>query len=152
MICSSDCEGGGVDCDTNPSCTSTLNTATKPIDLAVVLQYRNKAVVARMAKDCTKKSKKGARRLFKNTLQFLWLAAKHGNLSPPPAIDKGWHVFILFMEDYESFCKRYFGRMIYHRPRRPEDKPDGGRARERSQKLAIEHLGKKVCGETNWGY
>ncbi|KVM18283.1 hypothetical protein WL05_19555 [Burkholderia ubonensis] len=31
-------------------------------------------------------------------------------------IDKMWHHFILFTNDYEKFCNRFFGKMLHHIP------------------------------------
>lgn len=31
-------------------------------------------------------------------------------------IDKMWHHFILFTEDYRIFCDRFFGKMVHHAP------------------------------------
>jgi len=31
-------------------------------------------------------------------------------------IDKMWHHFILFTNDYEKFCDRFFGKMLHHIP------------------------------------
>ncbi|WP_244306519.1 hypothetical protein [Paraburkholderia lacunae] len=31
-------------------------------------------------------------------------------------IDKMWHHFILFTNDYEKFCHRFFGKMLHHIP------------------------------------
>ncbi len=31
-------------------------------------------------------------------------------------IDKMWHHFILFTEDYKAFCNRFFGKMVHHEP------------------------------------
>ena len=31
-------------------------------------------------------------------------------------IDKMWHHFILFTQDYEIFCERFFGKMVHHAP------------------------------------
>lgn len=34
-----------------------------------------------------------------------------------PSIDKLWHTFIEFTEDYTLFCEQRYGRYIHHRPR-----------------------------------
>lgn len=35
-------------------------------------------------------------------------------------IDRMWHHFILFTQDYKVFCNRYFGKMVHHAPFSPE--------------------------------
>lgn len=35
---------------------------------------------------------------------------------PSQAIDAAWHEFILFTRQYESFCRRAFGRFLHHTP------------------------------------
>jgi len=39
---------------------------------------------------------------------------------------------------------------LHHRPRRPEDKPDGGKLRKRTQSLVGEYLGDGLG--VNWTY
>jgi len=31
-------------------------------------------------------------------------------------LDEMWHTFLLYSIDYERFCQKYFGEMIYHQP------------------------------------
>jgi len=52
--------------------------------------------------------------------RFLYLCgtSNDGPFAPSTPIDEAWHAFILFTEDYENFCKEFFGRFIHHRPRR----------------------------------
>jgi hypothetical protein len=57
--------------------------------------------------------------LFMQMLIYLWLAEirpRGYRFSPPPAIDKVWHEFILFTEEYTEFCKNTVGHYIHHRP------------------------------------
>ncbi|WDE08078.1 hypothetical protein SG34_014955 [Thalassomonas viridans] len=35
---------------------------------------------------------------------------------PSQAIDVAWHEFILFTRNYQTFCKRAFGRFLHHTP------------------------------------
>lgn len=32
------------------------------------------------------------------------------------AIDEGWHSFLLYTEDYASFCNEYLGEFVHHVP------------------------------------
>lgn len=117
--------------------------------LTSVMRYKNNAVVARIAQEM-KISYSEATALFQDTLKFLWLAGKFGGVVPSSRIDEGWHTFILFTKDYDTFCHQFFGQFIHHRPRRPEDKPDGGRLRHRTHALIAEHLGDELS--ENWNY
>ncbi len=35
---------------------------------------------------------------------------------PSQVIDDAWHAFILFTHNYETFCRRAFGRFLHHTP------------------------------------
>jgi hypothetical protein len=37
-------------------------------------------------------------------------------VSPPEPVDVAWHAFILHTQDYESYCRERFGRIIHHQP------------------------------------
>lgn len=83
-----------------------------------------------------------ARSLFVETKRYLYLCAKTGKpLVPSKDIDEMWHNFILFTMDYEEFCLQRLARFIHHRPRRRDDKEDGGNPIGMTLKLAQEHLG-----------
>lgn len=128
--------------------TSAATTKRFP-QLHLVQKYHNNAVVARIKQELNL-SQESALNLFQDTLKFLWLAAKFGGVVPSPLIDEGWHTFILFTRDYQEFCHKYFGVFIHHRPRRPEDKPDGGKLRRRTHALIAEHFGDSLS--SNWNY
>ncbi len=129
--------------------TSATTKVRKFPSLGRVMAYNNNAVVTRIAQELSI-SETQAVSLFKDTLKFLWLAGKFGRVVPSTRIDEGWHTFILFTMDYQKFCHKYFGYFLHHRPRRPEDKPDGGELRNRTHALIAEHLGDNL-GE-NWNY
>lgn len=42
---------------------------------------------------------------------------------PSVLVDEAWHAFVLCTEEYQSFCQRFFGRMMHHRPD-PSAQPD----------------------------
>lgn len=122
--------------------------------LAEVMGYQNPDVVARLAKE-EKLSPEEAESLFKDTLLFLWLGSQvKGSLAPTPRIDLGWHVFLLFTQDYREFCQEYFGRFVDHHPRRLTDKPDNGKVVEKShgdaQTVLVEELDLSLS--KNWIY
>lgn len=124
-------------------------TRSKTPSLNRVLKYKNSAIVDRIMKEL-KLSKEDATVLFQDTLKFLWIAAKFGNMAPPRKVDKGWHVFLLFTMDYKKFCHKYFGGFLHHRPNRPEDAPDGGAMLRRSRAIISEHFGSDLSD--NWKY
>lgn len=91
--------------------------------------YQNEKVLYR----CQTKlglTKGQAELLFNDTKRFLFLAANfkdRGPLSPSSAIDNGWHEFLMFTEEYQHFCNKYFGGFLHHRPFVPwiAEKPGG---------------------------
>ncbi len=120
--------------------------------LVSVLAYRNDAVVARLEEELSLAAQ-DARILFDDVKRFLWLGAVTPRpIAPPPKIDDGWHLFILFTEDYAGFCHRYFGCFRHHRPRRPDDAPDGGAAVRRTVEAIRERFGGPDSLSANWRY
>jgi hypothetical protein len=45
-------------------------------------------------------------------------------------VDEAWHQFILYTAEYLTFCQRYFGRYVHHRPSNAPDTGLPGRAPE----------------------
>lgn len=43
-----------------------------------------------------------------------------------PKVDEVWHTFILFTEDYASFCEKVFGFFLHHHPALPSQPLDPG--------------------------
>ncbi len=107
--------------------TTTVTPVVAP--LTEVMGYQNAEVVARFANKLGL-DEAGAAQLFEDTKRYLYLSGINvqGNprLAPPAKVDKGWHEFILYTEDYAAFCKKYLGRFIHHHPRRTTDASDGG--------------------------
>lgn len=76
--------------------------------------------------------------LFREVRRFLWLCAHRQTLQPAPTdlpealffighenlrvLDEMWHCFVLFAREYERFCLRYFGHVIYHYPSTRSDR------------------------------
>lgn len=97
---------------------------TKLPHLKSLLQYENEYVIKRYMHDF-KKSKAYSKKTFKELLKFLWLARRAHSRKDRVAcsmyegmidVDNMWHTFIIFTEDYTSFCKKYFGEYLHHRP------------------------------------
>lgn len=121
------------------------------LPLSKVLAYNNDAVIERYQKDFGISSNDAAL-LFSDVKRFLWLAAIEGVVAPPPKIDDGWHTFIIFTLDYQNFCERYFGRFMHHRPSRPTDKPDGGKAMRSTVESVNVHFGGFEALSSNWHF
>lgn len=115
-----------------------------------VLAYKNKEIVLRFIKKL-KLSEKKAIMLFEDMLRFLWMCGtnKGKGLVPPIMIDKAWHEFLMFTEDYQKFCQQNFGHFIHHRPNRSDDPPSDGSEVSNSKAIYAEHLGADLS--KNWG-
>lgn len=88
-------------------------------------------------------SEEEAGECFEEIKRFLYLGQVCGRpLSPPPKIDEIWHNWILFTEDYINFCRKYFGRIIHHRPHRRGEKVGRGGTLKVTLKLARKAFGK----------
>lgn len=135
--------------DTSPGGRTKIRALIKP--LPEVLACANDAVVERYQKDFGI-SRDDAMALFSDMKRFLWLAAVEGVVAPPPKIDDAWHTFIIFTADYHEFCWRYFGRFMHHRPQRPSDKPDGGKAVRRAIESVKLHFGGFEALSDNWRF
>lgn len=97
--------------------------------LSEVLAYRHDGVVEKLRTRLSIGTDE-AEILFDDTKRFLFLCGSCDEpLGPPPAIDTGWHEFILFTKDYDGFCSDKFGRFIHHQPYRASEqvRVDGSR-------------------------
>jgi hypothetical protein len=116
------------------------------------MDYQNTAVVARYQKEFGL-DKPAAQILFEETKRFLWLCSKcDGPIAPPPAIDNGWHTFIIFTEDYANFCTQHFGCFLHHRPRVHGDPSDGGVIMRRTIAALEQHFGGFENLSAAWSY
>lgn len=61
-------------------------------------------------------------------------------LSPSSLVDSFWHAHILHTEQYEEFCRRYFGYFIHHRPEDHAAGMAGVSPGERTRELMDEHF------------
>ncbi|HEY4509168.1 MAG TPA: hypothetical protein VJC13_02705 [Candidatus Paceibacterota bacterium] len=127
-------------------------TSAVPVDTTIstgtllerVLGYQNSAVVDRFVEKLGL-GEEEASLLFEDTKRFLYLCGskRKGDptLAPSEKVDAGWHEFLLFTEDYQSFCQSFFGRFIHHRPRRTEDPKGDGSDLRNTRMLAIATFG-----------
>ncbi len=80
--------------------------------------------------------------IFNETKKFLALY-KVGKIVVTPElgiIDEMWHTFILFMQQYEEFCVKFFGKVIIHVPTSKKEFLDGEAKFENSKEEAIEEI------------
>ena len=90
-------------------------------EFSEIANYKHPGVVDRLQRT-TSLSQSQAEELFEDTKQFLYLCARHPNVTiPTKALDEGWHNFILFTEDYANFCEKLLGKFVHHRPKSPRD-------------------------------
>jgi hypothetical protein len=68
-----------------------------------------------------------AERIMSEALAFLKACALNpgAGLGPSPAVDVGWHTFILHTKEYAEFCERVAGRFIHHNPTDDTDETVG---------------------------
>lgn len=64
---------------------------------------------------------------------------------PTQIIDRMWHHFVLFTQDYEIFCQRFFGKMLHHAPFSAEHLAQALNDSARKGMTLDEH--KKMCLE-----
>ena len=87
-------------------------------DLETVLQYENPDVVDRISFELDLPHDK-ASDLFEDLKKYLWMASRsEGPTIPAPQIDKAWHEFLMFTQDYQQFCGQMFGSgtFLHHVP------------------------------------
>ncbi len=127
------------------------NCPSEGTKLAVVMGYEHPWLVKRLQEKLSL-TPEAAQSLFDDTKRFLYLCgvSPRRRLVPSPAIDDGWHHFLMFTEDYQSFCQTYFGRFIHHRPRRFDDPPSDGSDLRFTLNLALETYGDSLS--SNWKY
>lgn len=119
------------------------------------VEYKNPDVVERIMIE-TERNQGEAELLFRDTLMFLWVASVAGNpVSPPKAIDEGWHAFLLFTRDYAAFCREYLGKdFLHHCPytSKVKAKPNFEIDAQNSRTLTLDVL-RREFGDTqsiNW--
>ncbi len=95
-----------------------------------IINYCHLETIARFG-SVTGLSLSESKTVFRELIKFLWLRNKLIQDSDkrkkglPKKIymrdemifmDEMWHIFLQYMEDYEQFCQRSFGRVLLHRP------------------------------------
>ena len=99
-------------------------TAVNPWDLVPAALFDR--LVRRIVKD-EQIDQPTAERIMAEALAFLQACALNpgAGLGPSPAVDIGWHTFILHTKEYGEFCHRIAGRMIHHNPTDDTDEQVG---------------------------
>jgi uncharacterized protein (TIGR02265 family) len=114
--------------------------------LASVMAYEHLELVERYKRKLDL-SQDEAETLFADTKRYLYLVHIAGRgLAPTPALDAGWHEFLMYTRDYQAFCNQFFGRFIHHVPN-PRLKPHRLLSSADTVELATEHFGEL---SSNW--
>lgn len=84
-------------------------------------------LVRRIVKDEPQIDQPTAERIMAEALAFLQTCAVNpgAGLGPSPAVDIGWHTFILHTKEYGEFCQHVARRMIHHNPTDAADEKIG---------------------------
>ncbi len=115
-----------------------------------VLTYTHRGVIEKLVIE-EKIPKKEGRKLFKDLLRFLTIAGSGLRCVPSTRIDLAWHTFILFTEDYHSFCRKFFGKMLHHKPFVWNEKPDDkGHVYGERLYAAVQKVFGQDVDATNW--
>lgn len=103
-----------------------------------LLKYKNPYVLSRYEQGFSQ-SKIPAEEALTELIKYFWLCDKHSKdkLKRPnhealdftcvmyeemSELDAMWHTFLLFTEDYQAFCFKYFDYFIHHRPLKGKEK------------------------------
>lgn len=131
------------------------------IQLAELLEYRNKNVLDRYCKDYST-TKELAEERFVEMLKYLWLSVKNDieyekdpdsrayvYMHPEMVdIDNVWHTFLLFTRDYTDFCVKYFGEYLHHQPKTEDEtvlsKEEADRQFEKYLNYICDNLGENT--------
>lgn len=138
--------------------------------LSNIMQYTNPHVIARYTQDYPNHTL-CAEEAFQEVLKFLWLCYQHQkekNQCPEDEslqfvcaihfemseIDDMWHTFILFTQDYMTFCHDYFGQYMHHLPATEEDEESSDEVFEGDLTKYLLYIHKKLGHETlkTWFY
>lgn len=100
-----------------------LSTIAYPRELA---EYQHEGVIKKF-RDEWNVGEDEARDIFSEMKKFLYVSEIGQQKfilveidETTQIIDKMWHHFILFTEDYKIFSNRFFGKMVHHAPFSPE--------------------------------
>lgn len=97
-----------------------------------LIKYKNHPLIKRYQQDCPH-NQLSAEEALTELLKYFWISEKqaydqhndpHNESfqfscalhSEMKEIDDMWHTFLLFTQDYSTFCDRYFGRFLHHVP------------------------------------
>ena len=96
---------------------SSLATASELIELLGKLQHEDLSRVVRRVSKVHGLPMARAFHCRDQFLRFFALCSHFGaSLAPDQASDDFWHEFLLFTQDYASFCQRYLGYFLHHCP------------------------------------
>lgn len=110
-----------------------------------LLQYYNKAVVAHFAKNHEDLSSSEIDLIFAETMKVLYIASlSEKPLAPKPLVEEMWATFVIFSEDYRSFCQTHFDAFIEYIPKQ---KPVTGDMITYTEALLRQHFPPQVIDD-----
>lgn len=100
--------------------------------LEAILAFSHQGVINRYKREYPADADR-AEQLFTDLMAFFWISKKHeeDRLNNPQSpeldfvfimdhemmeVDKMWHLFLLYTQDYAEFCQTYFGEFLHHLP------------------------------------
>jgi hypothetical protein len=94
-------------------------------------------------------SRRDANKAIRAFKRFFFLAGVEGSVVPTEEIDKVWHEFILFTQEYELACHALFGKFIHHKPSTgtPDERTELAFGYDRTKKLLKRYFGGKYAAK-----
>ncbi|MBQ4811065.1 hypothetical protein A7985_00960 [Pseudoalteromonas luteoviolacea] len=105
-----------------------------------VMTYQNEHVIDKFTESFDVSRDESAA-IFEEMKKLLWLMYSASQESGPEiyvhkeilVIDEMWHTFILFTQDYDAFCRQFFGEFLHHSPTTLSEKEKMKRDYENAQ-------------------
>jgi len=96
------------------------DTSTLPLARSNELfGYRSPALTDKLLHLRVVTQRQEATSLFVEVIRYLVITELHAAELVPMfsrRVDEVWHQFVLFTEEYERFCRRFFGKFMHHEP------------------------------------
>lgn len=84
-----------------------------------LLGYRSPALTEKLLHLRTVERRDEASALLAEVIKYLVITELHPTEKVPMfsrRVDEVWHQFVLFTEEYQRFCQRFFGKFLHHQP------------------------------------
>jgi hypothetical protein len=122
--------------------------------------YENPELIARFCKDYDV-SEDRARLILKDLLRYFWLTVRLREVRGEGSafrmwrhyliLDEMWHTFLLYTQEYQAFCEKYFGYFLHHVPTPTLEaggaKEDSGATRRADLESALDFVWDELGGE-----